>query len=169
MARGGAIFVSDGQLHLTNTLLTHNLATSPPAVGQPAASGQGRGNSIFIEGGGVTYVLPAPPGRWLPAQSCEVCGQQQTRTAFSPPQFTPSRLSSRLTLLPASSNPLSDREACPRDRITGRFDDPNCPRTRDECAEEAEESAFVTVAGVTTECRPATFNQPYSHTPASRT
>ena len=94
-ARGGAIFVADGQVHLTNTSLTNNLAMSPPAEGQPAASGQGRGNSIFIEGGGVTYVLPAPPGRWLPAESCEVCGQQQTRTAFSPPQYTPSRASRR--------------------------------------------------------------------------
>ena len=97
-ARGGAIYLTSGQLHLTNTSLTNNLATSPPAEGQPAASGQGRGNSIYIAFGVVTYVLPAPPGRWLPAQSCEVCGQQQTRTAFSPPQFTPSSLSSRLTL-----------------------------------------------------------------------
>ena len=31
-ARGGAIYVMDGQLHLTNTSLTNNLATSPPAV-----------------------------------------------------------------------------------------------------------------------------------------
>ena len=32
-ARGGAIYVTDGQLHLTNTSLTNNLAMSPPAGG----------------------------------------------------------------------------------------------------------------------------------------
>ena len=94
-ARGGAIYLMDGQLHLTNTSLTNNLATDLPAVGQPAASGQGRGNSIFIEGGGVTYVLPAPPGRWLPAEPCEVCGQQQTRTAFSSARLSSHPLASR--------------------------------------------------------------------------
>ena len=107
-ARGGAIYVTDGQLHLTNTSLTDNLATSPAAGGQPAASGQGRGNSIFIEGGGVTYVLPAPPGRWLPAESCEVCGQQQTRTASIPQPASVhplARLSSRLPSLLAPLPP----------------------------------------------------------------
>lgn len=58
--QGGALFVAEGTLLLTNqTLLMSNRAS-------------GRGATLLSEGGVVTYSLPAPPGRWIAGLECLV-------------------------------------------------------------------------------------------------
>lgn len=58
--QGGAFFVSDGTVLLSNaTMLVNNSAS-------------GAGATMLAEGGVTTYSLPAPPGRWIAGQGCDI-------------------------------------------------------------------------------------------------
>ena len=84
-AQGGACFVdTTGELRLSSTVVRRcsaKLGGGVSSVGLVIfmngtrfidCSASGGGNSLHISSGVATYVLPAPPAYWVPAQLCEV-------------------------------------------------------------------------------------------------
>ena len=55
---GGAVFMKSGSMTLQMSMANDNVAT--------------RGDSFYITAGIAHYVLPAPPGHWLPAIKCAI-------------------------------------------------------------------------------------------------
>lgn len=72
---GGGLFVNRGQVILYNTSILGNAAVEEDGTGVTSAPtpAEVRGNAVYVDDGVTTYVLPAPPGRWVPASECSAC------------------------------------------------------------------------------------------------
>ena len=100
-ARGAAVYAADGTFIMgEGTALDGNKAT-----GNVSHTLTSSGNSIFVEGGQASYVLPAPGGRWVSGQLCSV-------------------FRSACEILPATGRPIEPR--CVADRHSCMVD-PDAP------------------------------------------
>ena len=101
MQDGGGLYLGSGRVTLSSSALTGNTATK-------TASG-----AIFFQAGSIVYLLPAPPGHWLPQTPCEVhreaCKQVLSSGFYVPDPDCQAARGACSLLLPAEAE---QREEC---------------------------------------------------------